>query len=214
MLFISIQPFDNEEYYTQEFIKSMALAAKLGGARGLRIEGVRNINFINEYIDLPIIGLIKEKIKTRKRYICPTLDIIKDVLSTNCDFIAIDYTLRDGLDSKYYLEITNFIRKNSKSKIVADIATLEEAKYASEVGVDYISSSMRGFTDDTKEVKIPDLNFIKKLKRSGISAIIAEGGYSNHKEYKDALNNGAEIVVIGTAITRPHILIDKIIKGD
>ena len=46
MLFVSCQPYENEEYYTKDFILNMSKAAKLGGAKGLRIEGIENINYI------------------------------------------------------------------------------------------------------------------------------------------------------------------------
>ena len=71
MLFVSCQPYRNEMYYTQTFILNMAYAAKMGGAKGLRIEGFDNINFIKKNIDLPIIGLIKENIEANQRYISP-----------------------------------------------------------------------------------------------------------------------------------------------
>ena len=66
MLFVSCQPYENEKYYTADFILSMAHAAKLGGAKGFRIEGVTNITNIKSELKLPIIGLIKKSRKIKR----------------------------------------------------------------------------------------------------------------------------------------------------
>ncbi len=213
MLFVSCQPYENENFYTSNFILNMARAAKLGGAKGLRIEGIRNINFIKNSIDLPIIGMIKFKSKKKERYITSTKKHVEELFKTKCKYIAIDYTFRDNLKEGYYLELAEYIHKSSNSMIIADISTIEEAEMAYNCGVDLISTTLRGYTKTTKEINLPDIDFIEELKLKGLKNIIAEGGYSTHNDYINALNNGAKIVVIGTAITRPHLIIKKIISG-
>ena len=213
MLFVSCQPYSDEDYYKKDFILSLCKAAKLGGASGLRIEGVENINYIRENIDLPIVGLIKNKINNRERYITANIEDIDKILRTKCDYIAIDYTLRDNLTNTYFIDITNHIHEKSDCKIIADISNISEAKNAKSCGVDYVSTTLRGYTNYTKQISLPDLDFIKKLRELKIENIIAEGGFSSHFEYIQALRNGAKIVTIGTAITRPHLIIKKILKG-
>jgi len=214
MLFVSCQPYKNEEYYTKDFILNMAYAAKLGGAKGLRIEGINNITYyLKKKIDLPVIGLIKREIKDRDRYISPTEEDINKIIKTGCKYVAIDFTIRDNLNEEYYKKITELVHKNSNCKLVADISNIEEAKMAKNCGADFISTALRGYTSYTKNIKLPDINFIKQLKVEGIDNIIAEGGYSTHSNYSQALTNGAKIIVIGTAITRPHLIVKKIISG-
>ncbi len=213
MLFVSCQPYANEGYYTKNFILNMAFAAKLGGARGLRIESVENILFIKNEIDLPIIGLIKKKFEGKERDICPDKDSINKIIKTNCEFIAIDYTLRDNCDKNYYIKISENIHEKSDCKIVADISTINEAKMAIECGADFVSTTLCGYTSTTKDTKLPDLKLIQEIYKNGIKNLIAEGGYSKHSHYIRALELGAKIVVIGTAITRPHLIVKKIIEG-
>jgi len=213
MLFVSCQPYKDEEYFTKDFILNIALAAKLGGARGLRIEGVENLLFVKKKIDLPIVGLIKKRIEEKERYICPDIGSIEKILEIGCDFIAIDYTLRDDCNRGYYLELSNHIHKISDCKIIADISTVEEAKLAIECNADYVSTTLNGYTKNTKNTALPNFNLIKQLSKEGIKNIIAEGGYSNHSQYIKALKLGAKIVVIGTAITRIHLIVKKIIQG-
>lgn len=214
MLYVSCQPYKNESYYTQVFILNMAKAAIKGGAKGLRIEGIENINYVKANVEVPIIGLVKNKTLLRERYISPTIKEIEDLLKTNCDYLAIDFTLRDNIDKKYYQEISEHIHRKGKCKIVADISNLREAELAYECNVDFISSSLRGYTLYTDDVKLPDIGFIKKLYDKGFENIIAEGGYSTHSEYENAIKSGAKMVVIGTAITRPHLIVRKIITGN
>ena len=211
MLFVSCQQYKNEEYYTAKFIQSMAFAAKLGGAKGLRIEGAENIIFVKKKIDLPVIGLIKKKMKGKERYICPDIESIDKILETNCEFIAIDFTLRDNCNKYYYTKVTKLIHEKSDCKIVADISTIKEAKLAIENGADFVSTTLCGYTNKTKDRKLPDLNLIQQISKEGIRNLIAEGGYSNHSHYIRALELGAKIIVIGTAITRPHLIVKKII---
>jgi len=191
----------------------MAHAAKLGGAKGLRIEGVKNISNIKNEIKLPVIGLIKKKLNNKERYICPTKTEIEKVIKTNCEYIAVDYTLRDGMNKNYYKETTMSINEKSDCKIVADISNIEEAKIAIDCGVDFISTALRGYTKKTENAILPDIEFIKQLRHEGIDNLIAEGGYSTHVHYTQALNEGANIVIIGTAITRPHLIVKNIITG-
>ncbi len=214
MLFVSCQPYKKEDYYTQDFILSLSKAAKLGGAKGLRIEGFKNVIVIKNAIDLPIIGLIKNRTDERERYITPTIKEVNELIKTKCEYIAIDYTFQDGLDKRFYFKLTEIIHETCNSKIIADISNFKEAEIAYECGVDYISTSLRGYTEYTKNITLPDIDFIKRLKNRGFENIIAEGGYSTHNDYINALNNGAKIVVIGTAITRPHLIIKKILSGN
>ncbi len=213
MLFVSCQPYANEDYYTNDFILSMALAAKMGGAQGLRIESVENILFIKKEIDLPIVGMIKKKIEGKKRFICPDIESINNIIKTNCDFIAIDYTLRDNCDKNHYIKVSKYVHENSNCEIVADISTVKEAKFAIECGADFVATTLCGYTFNTKDRKLPDLNLIQQINEVGIKNLIGEGGYSKHSQYIKALELGAKIIVIGTSISRPHLIVKKIIHG-
>ena len=213
MLFVSCQPYANEGYYTKDFILNMAFAAKLGGAKGLRIESGENILFLKKEIDLPIIGLIKKKFEEKERFICPDKDSINKIIETECAFIAIDYTLRDNCDKNYYNKVSKYVHENSNCKIVADISTVKEAKLAKECDADFVATTLCGYTFNTKDRKLPDLNLIKQINDVGIKSLIGEGGYSTHSQYKKALELGAKIVVVGTSISRPHLIVRKIIHG-
>ncbi|HIR23275.1 MAG TPA: N-acetylmannosamine-6-phosphate 2-epimerase [Candidatus Scatosoma pullicola] len=206
-LIVSCQALKNEPLYGGSTIPKMAVAAKMGGAVGIRANTVRDINAIYRYIDgsLPIIGLIKQVYEGTPVYITPTLKEVKALIRSKCDFIALDATARPRHNGEKLADLVAYIRDNSEKAIVADIATYEEAEEAERLGFDYISSTMRSYTAETEGIQIPDIEFLKKLQ-SGIrkAKIIAEGGIHSYEALSQVLDTGIDHIVIGGAITRPQ----------
>lgn len=206
-LIVSCQALKDEPLYGGNTIPKMAMAAKMGGAVGIRANTVRDINAISRYIggSLPIIGLIKRTYEGFPVYITPTLKEAKALIKSKCDLIALDATFRKRPDGASVEELAAYIRKNSDKGIVADVATYEEAIEAERIGFDYISSTMRSYTKETEGIHIPDIDFLKRLKADiKNSAIIAEGGIHTYEELAEVLDTGIEHIVIGGAITRPQ----------
>lgn len=206
-LIVSCQALKDEPLYGGSTIPKMALAAKMGGAVGIRANTVKDINAIYRYIggSLPIIGLIKQTYEGSSVYITPTLKEAKALIKSRCDLIALDATFRERPEGATVEELVAYIRKNSDKAIVADVATYEEAIEADRIGFDYVSSTMRSYTKETKGIHIPDIDFLKKLKADiKTSGIIAEGGIHTHEELTEVLDTGIDHIVIGGAITRPQ----------
>ena len=131
------------------------------------------------------------------------------ILNKPYDMIEVDMTLRDWFAESYKRFFTDV---GNKIDIIAAISTFEEAKFAIDCGAKWISTTLRGYTDNTKHIQLPDLDFIKKLSKLNCN-VIAEGGYSTHSQYKKAIQYNARIVCIGTAITRPDKITEKILYG-
>ena len=206
-LIVSCQALKNEPLYGGSTIPKMAVAAKMGGAVGIRANTVRDINAIYRYIDgsLPIIGLIKQVYEGTPVYITPTLKEVKALIRSKCDFIALDATARPRHNGEKLADLVAYIRDNSEKAIVADIATYEESEEAERLGFDYISSTMRSYTAETEGIQIPDIEFLRKLQ-TGIrkAKIIAEGGIHSYEALSQVLDTGIDHIVIGGAITRPQ----------
>ena len=204
-LIVSCQALKEEPLYGGDTIAKMAKAALEGGCVGIRANTVRDINKIYKFIDgsVPIIGIIKSDYDNSPVYITPTLKEVKRLIASKCDVIALDATIRSH-PAESVEEMVSYIRKNSDKKIMADISTIEEARLAEKMGFDYISSTLCGYTEYTRNTKIPNLDLLRKMKEEiRNSVIVAEGGIKEKIELEEILNLGIEYVVIGGAITRP-----------
>ena len=77
---------------------------------------------------------------------------------------------------------------------------------AEDCGVTYVSSTLTGYTELTKDKKIPNINILKQFNKRLNLPYLAEGGFNSFDSIKKAFSYGAHCVVIGTAITRPNII--------
>lgn len=205
-LIVSCQAVLGEPLYGLKMMHHFARAAVLGGAKGIRANYVDDINDIKNEVDVPVIGIIKAVYEGSDVYITPTVKEARELLdNTQCEVIALDCTGRKRPNGEELFDIVTFIRNHKrKVEIMADCATLENAAQAYELGFDYVGSTMRGYTDDTKGVVLPDIAFLSTLvKKYGSEKIIAEGGIWEVEQLERVLSVGIERVVIGSSITRP-----------
>lgn len=214
-LIVSCQALPDEPLYGKDTMPKMALAAYLGGAVGIRANTVRDIDAIHAKLkgELPIIGLIKKVYDDSPVYITPTLKEVKSLIKSKCSVIALDATMRKRPGGVTLDFLVDYIRKNSDKAIMADIATYEEAVNAERLGFDLISTTLRSYTEETKGISIPDMEFCKRLY-SDIkdSVIVAEGGIHTFNEVDEILNIGIDRIIIGGAITRPMEITKNYVK--
>ena len=206
-LTVSCQALKHEPLYGGDTIPKLALAAKQGGAVGIRANTVRDINAIYKRLkgSLPVIGLIKQDYPDSPVYITPTFKEAKALIKSKCSVIALDATDRPRPNGITLEELVRFLREHTDKPLMADIATYEEAKRAEELGFDYISTTMRSYTEQTKGIAIPDIDFCKQLKNDIQNAVvIAEGGIHTFEELRQVLDTGIDRVIVGGAITRPQ----------
>lgn len=214
-LIVSCQALKDEPLYGGDTIPKMALAAELGGAVGIRANTIKDINAIYKKLDgrLPIIGLIKKNYSDSPVYITPTLKEVKALIRSKCSAIALDATDRVRHNGVTLAELVEYIRANSDKQIVADIASYEEALAAERLGVDYISTTLCGYTEYTKDVKLPNIDLCRKLKENIKNTIlIAEGGIHAYGELDEILSLGIDRVIIGGAITRPKSITNNYVQ--
>lgn len=213
-LIVSCQALKDEPLYGGDTIAKMALAAMQGGAVGIRANTVKDINAIHRLIEggIPIVGLIKRVYPGQPVYITPTLREVKALCASSCDVIAMDATLRPRPGGVALEQLVRYIREHSDKAIMADIATLDEALSAEQMGFDYISTTLRSYTGETKDIVIPDIPFCRTLvERIGPSRLIAEGGINSFAGLAEVLGAGIERVVIGGAITRPKLITEHFV---
>lgn len=212
-IILSCQPAGNDEsFYDIKFIEKLSIAAQVGGAVALRLEGTKTIQYIKRITDLPVIGLIKESKRNSlsKRNITVSIERIMELYYCGTDLIAVDFTFRENKRKFFYSELMKYIRTDlGNIPIVADISNLDEALLAEECGVNYISTTLSGYTKLTKDRPLPDTELLEKILKKIKTPIIAEGGYYDFGHLKIARELNCKYIVIGTALTRPHIMLKK-----
>ena len=211
-LIVSCQAVKGEPLYGYGIMHLFAKAAKAGGAQGIRAL-YEDVDSIKEEVNLPVIGLVKECYDDSEIYITPTKAEVDKLLGTKCDVICMDATLRSRPGGITLKELYEYARSNADGReIMADVSTIEEAINADELGFDYISTTMRGYTPYTKQYSIPDVDFVAECKAKVKNAkVIAEGGVFevSHMEAISKVNPYA--VVVGSAITRPSVITERLL---
>lgn len=204
-LIISCQAVKGEPLYGLGIMRHFARAAVLGGARGIRANSVEDIISIKKEVGVPVIGIIKEIYDDSEVYITPTLKEVKALISTGCEVIALDATARRRPNGETLADLVKYIRENApNTEIMADCSTYEEGRAADEMGFDYIGTTMRGYTEYTKGIEIPDIELLKKMSDNLNGKVIAEGGIWEISQLRKVLECGPYAVVIGSAVTRPY----------
>ena len=208
---VSVQADGNEPLNKPEHLLAISQSVINGGAGGLRLCGIKNITHIKKNISVPVIGLTKLEPTPinwlEKIYITATLKDLKELLKTGIDFIAIDGTERPREDGSTLGDQIRLI-KDAGKEVVSDIATFEEGMNAAELGADLISTTLSGYTKETRyKVNIgPDFDLLAELVEESPVPVIMEGRIWEPEDVKKAFEIGAYAVVIGTAITRPHVI--------
>lgn len=198
-LIVSCQASPGDPLYSPFIMGRMAAAAKQGGAVGIRAGSVADILEIKKNVDLPIIGIIKKAYPGRKPYITPTRAEIDALIKTDIEVIALDATIDQDESLLKALK-----EKYPGQKFMADISTPEEGIRADRIGIDYIGTTLVGYTEQSKNTD--KFTVLKELIRRCKRPIIAEGNFNTPEEAAAAIEMGAYAVVVGTAITRPQCI--------
>ena len=191
-----------------------AECAKWAGAKGLRVNSPEDIRAIKEKVDLPIIGIWKIDRNIKDVYLTPNLEAAKAVWEAGAEIIAVQATNHYRDDGKLAYETIKEIKENiPEALIFADVSTAEDARIAAEYGADFVAPTLYGYTKaghfnklDIKDA--PDFYLLRDIidaVKGTDAKVIMEGKVSTPEIAVQCLYMGAYAVVVGNAITRPHI---------
>ncbi len=215
-LVVSCQALPSEPMYSETggIMPLYAKAAFEAGAVGIRANSVRDIKEIKEQVPLPIIGIIKQVYPNSEAYITPTMKEIDDLVETGCDIIATDFTTltrENGLTAPEFLK--EIKKKYPNQCIMADCATLEDALAADQAGIDFIGTTMNGYTKDSLLTEGPNFELIEQIIKSCKAPVIAEGRVHYPEQARRVLDLGVLCVVVGGAITRPKEITERFMQA-
>lgn len=208
-LIVSCQALPHEPLHSSFIMGRMALAAAEGGAKGIRANTSEDIAEIRKNVDLPVIGIVKRDYDDSKVYITPTMREIDELMTVKPEIIAVDATndLRPGGKtlSEFYREIRE---KYPEQLLMADCSTVEEALAADELGFDFIGTTLVGYTEQSKGLKIEadDFAIIREILEKVSHKVIAEGNINTPEKVKRVIDLGCYSVVVGSIITRPQLI--------
>ena len=174
-LIVSCQALPHEPLHSSFIMGRMALAAREGGALGIRANTKEDIREIQSQVNLPVIGIVKRDYEDSKIYITPTMREVQELMEVNPEIIALDATssVRPG-----GLTLDDFFRQLKETYPdqlwMADCSTVEEALHADELGFDFIGTTLVGYTEQSKGDKIEsnDFEILRKMKDKGCAIII------------------------------------------
>ncbi|MBQ7839240.1 MAG: N-acetylmannosamine-6-phosphate 2-epimerase [Lachnospiraceae bacterium] len=208
-LIVSCQALEHEPLHSSFIMGRMALAAKVGGAYGIRANSKEDIKEIKSVVDLPIIGIVKRNYEDSKVYITPTLKEVEELMEAAPEIIAVDATnaLRPGnitLDEFFY----SVKAKYPNQLLMADCSTVEEAVHADELGFDFIGTTLVGYTEQSQNhsIEANDFEILRTILGKVKHKVIAEGNINTPKKARRVIELGAYCVVVGSAITRPQLI--------
>ena len=202
-LIASCQPIPKGPLDFPSFVLASAKASIIGGAKGLRIEGFKNLKVIKQHINLPVIGIKKRISKKYPVIITPLLSDVEKLSELGAEIIAFDSTLRDRPYSVKQL-ISEI--HSCKKVAMADCSTIKDALNAIENGADILSTTLSGYVSSKSPPKNPDFRLLSKMLKKFKVPIIAEGRFNTPVFYKKAINSGAHAVVVGSALNRIELI--------
>lgn len=215
-LIVSCQALPDEPLHSDFIMARMAVAAKEGGASGIRANSVVDIAAIQKAVDLPIIGIIKRDYEGADVYITATMKEVDELMTVRPNIIAIDATTSTRPNGESLKEFFQKAKEKYPDQLwMADCSTIDEMLTADQLGFDFIGTTLVGYTKQSQGDKIEsnDFEIIRKVLSKLSHPLIAEGNIDTPDKVRRVLELGAYSVVVGSAITRPQLITKKFVEA-
>lgn len=211
-LVVSCQALPDEPLHSSFIMSRMALAAKQGGAGGIRANTKEDIAEIKKLVDLPVIAIIKRDYPDSEIYITPTMKEIRELMEVKPEIIALDATDRLRPEGKTLDQFFAEIKAEFPDQLLmADCSTYEECIHADELGFDFVGTTMVGYTPQSKNLKIDedDFKILRDVLANVKHRVICEGNIDSPQKARRVMDLGSFCVVVGSSITRPQLITKK-----
>lgn len=200
-LVVSCQAYPGEPLRDPQMMSRIAQAAVLGGALGIRAQGVEDIALIHNTVPVPQIGLWK--VGADGVFITPSLGHALAVAEAGAEIVAVDGTRRPRPDGLTLSQTIDAIHEQTGALVMADVGDVDDALHSEDGGADLIGTTLAGYTGSRPRTDGPDLELVADLHSRTEVPILAEGRIRTPDQARACLQAGAYAVVVGTAITHP-----------
>jgi N-acylglucosamine-6-phosphate 2-epimerase len=94
-------------------------------------------------------------------------------------------------------------REELGAPLMADIDSVANGLRAAELGCPWVGTTLYGYTEATAQQAPPAWDLLPQLRQQlpADTLLICEGGIASAQQARQALDTGADAVVVGTAIT-------------
>jgi N-acylglucosamine-6-phosphate 2-epimerase len=203
-LIVSVQAPPGSPLRDPYVIAAMAEACLANGAVGVRLESPEHIAAVRQRCPSAlIIGLWKRTFPHSDVYITPGWHEVQSVWAAGADVVALDATDRIRPDGDSLEILLQRIHQELSIPIMADVDSLISGLKAAELGCAWVGTTLYGYTKTTDSFQPPAWELVTQLQAELPSDVllICEGGISTSSDAVKAMDEGADAVVVGTAIT-------------
>jgi N-acylglucosamine-6-phosphate 2-epimerase len=203
-LIVSVQAPEGSPMREPQVIAAMAEASLRQGATGVRLESPEHIGAVRRRCPTAlIVGLWKRSTAGSSVYITPGWEEIRAVWAAGADVVAIDATERARPGGAQLADLIARAHRDLGAVLMADVDSLANGIRAAQLGCAWVGTTLYGYTEATANQKPPAWELVEQLRRDlpAQVALICEGGVASPAQARQALERGADAVVVGTAIT-------------
>ncbi|WP_416904630.1 N-acetylmannosamine-6-phosphate 2-epimerase [Micromonospora echinospora] len=179
---------------------AMATAAVLGGAAGLRGQGVAHVRAMVT-LGVPVVGLVKRHVPGSPVYITPSRADVVALTGAGAQIVAADATDRPRAGGERLADLIAATHAGG-ALFMADVDSVDSALAAVDAGADLVGTTLAGYTGTTVPDG-PDVDLVAAISRWCPVPVVAEGRYRTPAQVAAAFDGGAWAVVVGTAISDP-----------
>jgi N-acylglucosamine-6-phosphate 2-epimerase len=215
-LIVSVQAPEGSPLRDPDVIAAMAEASLRNGASGVRLESPEHIGAVRRRCpDALIVGLWKRTYPDSSVYITPGWEEIRAVWGAGADVVALDATERQRPGGEDLEQLINRARRELGASLMADVDSVANGLRAATLGCDWVGTTLYGYTEATAANHPPAWALLPQLKQQLPAAVslICEGGIASPQQARQALDAGADAVVVGTAITGVDLQVAAYVKA-
>ena len=203
-LIVSVQAPEGSPMRHPDEIAAMAEASLRNETTGERKKSKdQNRAIRNRCPNALIMGLWKRTFPDSSVYITPRWEDIQAVWAAGADVIALDATARQRPEKEELAALIQRSKEDLGAPLMADVDSIENGLIAASLGCEWVGTTLYGYTEQTTQQNPPGYNLISPLRDQlpDRVTLICEGGLKSPDSALKALEHGADLVVVGTAIT-------------